>query len=240
MPFSRQKLVILSESALSESAADLSQIGFECAGWKRRPLGLRIRLLNKILSSRAERDWPRTMPAGKGARSRGTLVQAGFRKNLDPSTRVSRAGEFAREPSLAQDDSFVLVRRGRPRPRQYVIKSIHGFPPLDFFYRRRYRTFLRHLSAVCDPSLSPSRSARVGGCAGHRPLGALGHAALRRRGGISLIAIVAAIIAAGADRITLCCRSGHPFGGFRAGEYLRAHVSSQSLAALRCQRPGGN
>src|SRR5438552_1395411 len=36
---------------------------------------------------------------------------AAKKQNQDPSTRVSRAGEYAREPSLAQDDSFIFLCR---------------------------------------------------------------------------------------------------------------------------------
>src|SRR5207302_8232329 len=100
--------------------------------------------------------------------------------------------------------------QGSEEPQAEHCKITHGFSSLDFFYRRRYRTFLRHLSAVCDSPLSPSGRTRAGDCVDHRSLGAVGNAALRRRGGISLITLVAAVFAAGAERITLCCHSGPP------------------------------
>ena len=44
-----------------------------------------------------------------GALGEGGVGLVGSRqKNQDPSTRVSRAGECAREPSLAQDDSLLF------------------------------------------------------------------------------------------------------------------------------------
>src|SRR5207248_902016 len=57
--------------------------------------------------------------AGRGCEFWGwpLISSSSEKQNLDPSTRVSQAGENAWEPSLAQDDSLYLWRGGQGRPR---------------------------------------------------------------------------------------------------------------------------
>src|SRR5207237_9407678 len=56
-------------------------------------------------------------------------------KNLDPSTRVSRAGECAREPSLAQDDSVVVVVN-MPAIAHFYFLSVSASTPGSFLPSR--------------------------------------------------------------------------------------------------------